>query len=78
MSRSSRQVDWCLRKAQKELDECKKLQKRPKHRGLIKGTQNKEEAKNHIKKAEQNLALALSLQNSFGSIGAVFTIVSLP
>ncbi len=61
MSQASKQVDWCLNKAKKELEECKKLNKRPKHRGLLEVTPNTEEAKNHLKKAEENLRFASSL-----------------
>jgi len=50
MSHASNKVDWCLEKAKKE------LQKSRKHRGLVKIKANLEEAKNHIKKAEHDLA----------------------
>ena len=63
MSRASKQVDWCLKKAKKEIEECKKLNKRPKHRGLLEVTQNEEEAQNHLKKAEENLRFGLSLES---------------
>ncbi len=36
MSQASKQVEWCLSKAKKEIEECKKLGKRAKHRGLLK------------------------------------------
>lgn len=36
MSQASKHVDWCLNKAQKEIEECRKLGKRLKHRGLLK------------------------------------------
>lgn len=55
MSQASKQIDWCLNKAQREIEECKKQGKRPKHRGLLKTESNLEEAKEHIKKAEHNL-----------------------
>ena len=55
MSQASKQVDWCLNKARKEIEECKRLGKRPKHRGLLKIKPNLEEAKEHIEKAEHNL-----------------------
>ena len=63
MSRASKHVDWCLRKAEKEIEECKKLGKRPKHRGLLKINQNREEADNHLKKSEENLNFAASLDS---------------
>ena len=55
MSQSSKHVEWCLNKANKEIEECKKLGKRPKHRGLLKKSPNIEEAKKHLIKAEHNL-----------------------
>ncbi len=67
MSHVTKKVIWCLRKAEKELKECRELSKRPKHRGLVKVKSNLEEAKNHIAKAEENLELTLSLnKNKFG------------
>ena len=35
-SQSSKHLDWCLRKAEKELEECKKQKKKLRHRGLRK------------------------------------------
>jgi uncharacterized protein (UPF0332 family) len=55
MSQASRHVNWCLDKAEKELEECKKLGKRPKHRGLLKVRPSTDEAKKHLAKAEHNL-----------------------
>ena len=55
MSQASKQVDWCINKAKKEIEECTKLGKRAKHRGLLKGNPNLEEAKKHLAKAEHNL-----------------------
>ncbi len=55
MSQASKQVDWCINKAKKEIEECTKLGKRGKHRGLLKGNPNLEEAKKHLAKAEHNL-----------------------
>lgn len=55
MSQDSRHVEWCLNKAKKEIEECKKLGKRPKHRGLLKSNPNSDEAKKHLTKAEHNL-----------------------
>lgn len=62
MSRDSKHVVRCLKKANKELEECKKLGKRPKHRGLLKIEFNKDEAKKHLSTAEENLKLALHLE----------------
>ncbi|HLC73737.1 MAG TPA: hypothetical protein VJH20_03820 [Candidatus Nanoarchaeia archaeon] len=61
MSQASKQVEWCLKKAKKELEECRKLGKRPKHRGLIQLNPNKEVPLEHIKKSEENLQFALSI-----------------
>lgn len=60
MSQASNHVAWCLKKAEKEIEECKKEGKRPKHRGLLKVNPNSNEAKNHITKAEHNLNAALN------------------
>jgi len=56
MSQASKHVGWCLNKAKKEIEECKKLGKRPKHRGLLKSDPDLEEAKKHLAKAEHNLS----------------------
>src|SRR3989338_9970942 len=55
MSQASKHVDWCLRKAEKEIEECKRLNKKPKHRGLLKVDPDIEEARKHIGKAEHVL-----------------------
>jgi len=55
MSQASKHVEWCLNEAKKEIDECEKLGKRLKHRGLLKVSPNIEEAKKHLAKAEHNL-----------------------
>ncbi|HLC90670.1 MAG TPA: HEPN domain-containing protein [Candidatus Nanoarchaeia archaeon] len=55
MSQASKHVEWCLNKAKKEIEECTKLGKRAKHRGLLRSNPNLEEAKKHLAKAEHNL-----------------------
>ncbi len=55
MSHAFNQMEWCLNKAKKEIEECKKAGKRPKHRGLLKVKPNIEEAKKHLAKAEHNM-----------------------
>ncbi len=55
MSSASKRVEWCLNKAQKEIEECSRLGKRLKHRGLLKSSPNLDEAKKHLAKAEHNL-----------------------
>ena len=52
MSHASRKVDWCLKKAKKELEE------KGVHRGLQKTEPNKAGAKLHLDKAEHNLGAA--------------------
>jgi len=54
MSQASKYVHWCLTKAQKEIEDCKKLGKRQKHRGLLKTDPDIEEAKKHLAKAEHD------------------------
>ena len=49
MSHAKNKVNWCLKKAEKE------LQQSEKHRGLVKIKQNQEIINIHIKKAEHNL-----------------------
>jgi len=75
MSQTSKHVEWCLKKARKEIDECKKLGKNPKHRGLLKINPNPEEAKKHIEKAEHNLKVTEYLiRGGFTdiSVGTIF------
>jgi len=69
MSQASKQVQWCLTKAQKEIAECMKASKRPKHRGLVEGKTNQKEAEKHLDKARHNLEATLHLQKSkFGDM----------
>ncbi len=56
MSQSSKHVEWCLNKAKKEIEECRRLGKRQKHRGLLKTNPNIDEAKKHLAKAEHNFS----------------------
>ena len=56
MSQASKHIEWCLNKAKKEVEECKKLGKRAKHRGLVKNNPDIEEAQKHLAKAEHNLS----------------------
>lgn len=55
MSQASKHIKWCLDKAKKEIEECRKLGKRPKHRGLLKVNPDIDEARKHLAKAEHNL-----------------------
>ncbi|MAF37025.1 hypothetical protein CL622_07970 [archaeon] len=66
MSQAADQVKWCLKKAEKELEECKRLGKHPKHRGLVKKEPDIYTAKKHIDKAEHDLKAAiLNQQHNF-------------
>ena len=69
MTHLSNKLEWCLKKAEKELKAGRK------HRGLIKTKPNLEEARNHIEKAEHNLrAVAYFNKGGFSdwSMSAVF------
>jgi hypothetical protein len=69
MSRASKQVDWCIVKAKKELDECKKQEKRPRHRGLVKSVPNLEISKKHLEKAEHDFrAINYLLKGNFEDV----------
>ena len=63
MSQASKQVDWCIKKAQKELEDCRKQGLKPKHRGLIKVISDMQEAKRHLNKAEHDLQVSEYLVN---------------
>lgn len=56
MSHARNKVEWCIRKAQKELQEGKK------HRGLLKVDADLEKAREHLAKAERNLNVTFYLQ----------------
>ena len=62
MSQASKQVEWCIKKANKEIEECKQLGKRLKHRGLLKKNPDVVDAKKHIAKAEHNLNAVISFK----------------
>jgi len=65
MSQAFKQVDWCLKKAEKEIEEGrKKGQRNPKHRGIISKKTDKKEDADFINKAVDNLNFALSLDSS--------------
>ena len=55
MSQAHNHVKWCIAKAEREIEESKKLGKSPKHKGILKIKPNIEEAKRHIAKAEHDL-----------------------
>lgn len=66
-SQNSKQVDWCLRKARGELEECKRQKKKARHRGLLKVEPNKELAFKHLKKAKHNLEVFRLLRKNKSS-----------
>jgi len=61
MSHSQNKVEWCLRKAQKELKSSEK------HRGLVKTEQDIELAKAHIRKAEHYFKATTHLKKGYFS-----------
>lgn len=70
MSQASKHVDWCLRKAEKEIEECKRLNKKPKHRELLKVNPEIEEARRHIGKAEHVLhATEYLINGKYSDVG---------
>lgn len=58
MSYLKEKVEWCLKKAEKELKE------EGKHRGLVRTVPDIGKARGHIEKAEHNLKLMVSLKDS--------------
>lgn len=69
MSQGSKQVKWCLNKAKKEIEECKKSGKREKHRGLLEIRPDSELAKKHVEKAVHNLkAINILLKSDFSDV----------
>ena len=69
MSHASNQIKWCLNKANKDIEECKKLGKREKHRGLLEIEPDIEMAKKHIEKAKHNLkAIDYLLKGNFSDV----------
>jgi uncharacterized protein (UPF0332 family) len=69
MSQASNQIKWCLNKAKKDIEECKTLGKKEKHRGLLEVKPNKGVAKKHIEKARHNLkAIDYLLKGDFSDV----------
>ncbi len=65
MSHAKNKLDWCLRKAEKELKEGSM------HRGLRKIKPNKEQSTEHVKKAEHFLKATMYLKDgNFSDISA--------
>ena len=64
MSHAKNKVDWCLKKAEKELAE------KGKHRGLVKIEPSKDRAREYAKKAEHYIEATLFLKKKFSDISA--------
>ena len=65
MSHAKNKVEWCLKKAERE------LKVSDIHRGLVKTNPNKEKAKEHISKAEHYLEATIYLkEGNFADISA--------
>ena len=65
MSHARNKVDWCLKRAQRELEEGKS------HKGIIKVNPNIKEARKHLEKAEHYLnATDLLKKENFSDISA--------
>jgi len=77
-SQASKHLDWCLNKAKREIEECKKQKKKIRHRGLFKIEPNKNLAFRHLQKAKHNLEVfGLLRKNRFSdwSITAGFYVL---
>jgi len=77
-SQASRQVDWCLKKAIKEIEECRNQKKKARHRGLLKIEPDKNLALRHLQKARHNLEVfRLLRKNNFSdwSVTAGFYVI---
>jgi len=75
MSRASKYVDWCLKKAEKEIKESREGGKRAKHRGLVRIEGDIKEAQKHLEKAEHYLKVTEYLiKGNFSdiSLGTLF------
>jgi len=58
MSHAKNKVEWCLKKAKRELEEGLK------HRGIVEIKPSIDEAKQHLKKAEHNIKALLSFEKT--------------
>lgn len=65
-SRALKQVDWCLLKASKEIEDSKKHNRKIRHKGLLKIEPDKKLALGHVEKARHNLKMfRLLRENKF-------------
>src|SRR3989344_7848343 len=75
MSKASKHIGWCLKKAEREIKESGEEGKRAKHRGLVKTNKDVKEAQKHIEKAEHYLNVtAYLVKGDFSdiSLGTLF------
>jgi uncharacterized protein (UPF0332 family) len=61
MSQASNHVKWCISKAKKEIEECDRIGKRRKHRGLLEIEPDLDMAKHHLEKASHNLEAMIKM-----------------
>src|SRR3989344_928919 len=66
-SQASKHIAWCLKKAEKEIEELKKQGKRTRHRGLLKIEPDKKLALGHLEKAKHNLEVFRLLRKNNSS-----------
>ncbi|MAH51599.1 hypothetical protein CMI37_37630 [Candidatus Pacearchaeota archaeon] len=66
-SQASKHLDWCLKKAEKEIEELKKQKKKARHRGLLKIEPNRKLAVGHLEKARHNLEVFRLLRKNNSS-----------
>jgi len=66
-SQASKHIDWCLKKAEKEIEELKKQKKKVRHKGLLRIEPNRKLAFGHLKKARHNLEVFKLLRKNNSS-----------
>ena len=66
-SQASKHIDWCLKKAEKEIEELKKQKKKAHHRGLLKIEPNRKLVLGHLEKARHNLEVFKLLRKNNSS-----------
>ena len=68
-SQASKHLEWCVKKAEREIEECKKHGKKIRHRGLVKIEPNIKRALEHIEKARHLLkAFQLLKRENFSDL----------
>ncbi|MCH7568622.1 MAG: HEPN domain-containing protein [Nanoarchaeota archaeon] len=66
-SQASKHVNWCLKKAEKEIEGLKNQKRKAHHRGLLKVEPNKKLALEHVEKARHNLEVFKLLRKNNSS-----------